>query len=105
MPIWFVIYTWHNMPGGFRVKQILFCIPTTFEKFDEEYRKHAHLFNGSVTPYPQCETWMRHDESVLQNFAKIDKDDSKHGFNPDGTFDEEKFNSSVVDYNSSKEWE
>lgn len=101
MPIWFVIYQLHTVYNGYGIKHILYAIPTTFEQADQVFKKYVHVINNhELYPHPQVEYVAREDPSYLTKESEA----AKHGFNPDGTFDEEKFRSSVVDYNNSKEW-
>lgn len=92
MPIWFVIYQLHHVYSGHGIKHILYAIPTTFEKADQVFKQYVHIINNhELYPHLQIEYVAREDTSYLVKESEA----SNHGFNDDGTFNEEKFMSSV----------
>lgn len=102
MPIWFVIFQMNYVYNGYGIKHILYAIPTTFEETDKVFKQYVHVINNhELRPHPQIEYVAR---ETISHILKEADNASKHGFNQDGTLDEEKFNSGVVDYNNAKEW-
>lgn len=69
MPIYFVIYSLKMLQNGCGIKEVHYCIPTTFENVNRIYDKYKPIMYNANPPM-QCDYWARHDESLLANAAK-----------------------------------